>query len=96
MIIVSQDKNIIYNYDKIECIFAVPDFEDFGKKIKWEIKAHLDSGKCYRLGVYKAEERAKEVLREIIEFLDRKSLVEMDRDDITMQVLGNIYRMPKE
>ena len=33
MIIVSQDKNIIYNYDKIECIFAVPDFEDFGKKM---------------------------------------------------------------
>ena len=96
MIIVSQDKNIIYNYDKIECIFAVPDFEDFGKKIKWEIKAHLDSGKCYRLGVYKAEERAKEVLQEIIEFLDRKSLVGMDRDGITMQVLGNIYRMPKE
>ena len=96
MIIVSQDKNIIYNYDKIECIFAVPDFEDFGKKIKWEIKAHLDSDKCYRLGVYKAEERAKEVLQEIIEFLDRKSLVEMDRDGITMQVLGNIYRMPKE
>lgn len=48
------------------------------------------------LGEYATEERAKEVLREIIEFLDRKSLVEMDRDDITMQVLGNIYRMPKE
>ena len=48
------------------------------------------------LGEYTTEERAKEVLQEIIEFLDRKSLVEMDRDDITMQVLGNIYRMPKE
>ena len=48
------------------------------------------------LGEYATEERAKEVLQEIIEFLDRKSLVEMDRDDITMQVLGNIYRMPKE
>ena len=48
------------------------------------------------LGEYATEERAKEVLREIIEFLDRKSLVGMDRDGITMQVLGNIYRMPKE
>lgn len=48
------------------------------------------------LGEYATEERAKEVLQEIIEFLDRKSLVEMDKDDVTMQVLGNIYRMPKE
>ena len=48
------------------------------------------------LGEYATEERAKEVLQEIIEFLDRKSLVEIDEDGVTMQVLGNIYRMPKE
>ena len=104
MIIVSQDKNIIYNYDKIECIFAVPDFEDFGKKIKWEIKAHLDSGKCYRLGVYKAEERAKEVLMEIIKKyssylqLDGGPAILQGQMDIQPNIFNipKVYEMPKE
>lgn len=97
MIIVSQDKNIIYNYDKIEYIFAVPDFEDFGKKIKWEIKAHLDSDKCYRLGVYKAEERAKEVLMEIIK--KYSSYLQLDGGPALlkgqMDIQPNIFNIPK-
>ena len=96
MIIVSQDKNIIYNYDKIECIFAVPDFEDFGKKIKWEIKAHLDSSKCYRLGVYKAEERAKEVLMEIADSYEYCQVLQEGHGLSLSSGYNYVYSMPKE
>ena len=86
MLILSQHKIVILNFNTTTTIIAD----------KNEIIARLINGNKATLGEYATEERAKEVLQEIIEFLDRKSLVEMDRDDITMQVLGNIYRMPKE
>ena len=93
MIIVSQDKTFMLNFDNIESIEIGNFEENRGKAI---IYARLTSDYFYTIGEYNTIERAKEVLQEIIEFLDRKSLVEMDRDGITMQVLGNIYRMPKE
>lgn len=93
MIIVSQDKTFMLNFDNIESIEIGNFEENRGKAI---IYARLTSDYFYTIGEYNTIERAKEVLQEIIEFLDRKSLVEMDEDGITMQVLGNIYRMPKE
>lgn len=64
MIIVSQDRNKIVNFDLIEVVEILP---PFNKKIcdKYTIKA--DS--CF-LGEYGTEERAKEVLKEILKKYD--------------------------
>lgn len=100
MIIISQDKSEIFNFNEIFRLYIDTwSSKEFATEPDcWCIRAEKasDNMMCAFLGEYATEERAKEVLQEIIEFLDRKSLVEMDRDGITMQVLGNIYRMPKE
>ena len=98
MIIVSQDKKEIINFDNVKEIY-IKKWSTMEKgKVVWFYEINVDKRKDYEtvIGTYPTEERAKEVLQEIIEFLDRKSLVEMDEDGVTMQVLGNIYRMPKE
>ena len=100
MIIVSQDKSEVFNFSEIFRLWVDTwSSKEFATEPDcWCIRAEKASDNmiCAFLGEYATEERAKEVLQEIIEFLDRKSLVGMDRDGITMQVLGNIYRMPKE
>lgn len=65
MIIVNQNKDEIVNFDNIENIDIVADLDGTGEvpyKIYYET-----SSKREELGKYKAEERAKEVLQEIVE-----------------------------
>lgn len=73
MIIVSQDKRSIYNFDNINClIIREHSLSDIIDKKDYKI---LCFDNIYRssdnysdvLGTYTTEERAKEVLREIIE-----------------------------
>lgn len=63
MTIVSQDKNIIVNFNNIVSIWINnPSENDEGK-----FEINVDSDCHYeRLGAYKTEQRAKEVLQEII------------------------------
>ena len=66
MIIVSQDKTKIVNFDNIAHIFISKDSEkhfliEYGKM----------TGTSELLGVYSTEERAKEVLEEIVEYYSR-------------------------
>lgn len=64
MIIVSQDKDIIANFDNIESVDIVADLDGTGEvpyKIYYET-----SSKREELGKYQTEERAKEVLQEIV------------------------------
>lgn len=88
MIIVSQDKKSIYNFDNAKSI----DILDNGVFITDDILA--DEGTL--IGEYETEERAQEVLEEIIENIQHKSFVEMNTNGITSEVTGGIYRMPKE
>ena len=60
MIIVSQDKEEIVNFDKVESIWIDSDEEG-----RFTIEATADTNST--LGYYKTKERAKEVLQEIIE-----------------------------
>ncbi len=65
MIIVSQDKTEIINFENVDIIDIVVDLDGTGKlphKIYCET-----SSKREELGTYKSEERAKEVLQEIVE-----------------------------
>ena len=61
MIIVSQEKNRIINFDNILQIYITIDEDDKGCYIQYE-----DCNNSYEgLGKYNTEERAKEVLQEI-------------------------------
>lgn len=60
MIIISQDKTEIINFNNIESIWICSDEEGI-----FTIEATADTNTS--LGKYKTEERAKEVLQEIVE-----------------------------
>ena len=82
MIIVSQDKKIITNFEniigvQIEEHIANSDGEkDYGIQV-------ITEGKICDIGVYDTEERAKEILQEIIEIH-------------RVAILTVVYEMPKE
>ena len=93
MIIVSQDKTKIVNFDNIAHIFISKDSEkhfliEYGKM----------TGTSELLGVYLTEERAKEVLQEIINCFSFTELTgEPERLKLIFEItkLGR-YQMPKE
>ena len=62
MIIVSQDKTKIVNFDNLTQIYITQDEEETANFIRYESVDSLYED----LGEYKTEERAKEVLQEII------------------------------
>ena len=65
MIIVNQDKTMIFNYKNIETIgIGNPLENDDGK---FAILIETISDNQYPIGLYETEERAKEVLQEIVE-----------------------------
>ena len=61
MIIVSQDENAILNFDNTTTIKTEKHIE------KCEIVARVNNGHFATLGEYATEERAKEILRKIIQ-----------------------------
>ena len=62
MIIVSQDKTKIVNFDNLIQIYIIQDEEETANFIRYESVDSLYED----LGEYKTEERAKEVLQEIV------------------------------
>ncbi len=100
MIIVSQDKSKIVNFEQVASLYIDSwSNEEFATEPNcFCIKAEKASDNliCMFLGEYKTEERAKEVLEEIIENIQCKSFIEMNTDGVTSEVTGGIYRMPKE
>ena len=90
MIIVSQDKDSIINFDRTQNIWIDDNVLD---KINTSFEIRADD---VTLGEYTTGERANEVLEEIIENIQCKSFVEMNADGVTSGVTGGIYRMPKE
>lgn len=87
MIIVSQDKNKIINFDNIVHIFISDNSISYGV---------MSGTGANDLGTYATEERAKEVLQEIIEKLYPKSTLDMDIDGISFGVQSPVYEMPLE
>lgn len=90
MIIVNQEKRIL-NYDNVVDIDKT-----FGNEKNVSIIATTINNDDIVLGEYDTEERADEILEEIIENIQCKSFVEMNTDGVTSEVTGGIYRMPKE
>ena len=98
MIIVSQDKNVILNFDNTTTIKAEKQGENY------RIVARMNNGHFATLGEYLTEERVKEVMSEIINcyahteqykcFSNNSS----ENRDILNELAKNsfIYGMPKE
>lgn len=108
MIIVSQDKTKIVNFDNLTQIYITQDEEETATFIRYETVDSLYDD----LGEYKTEERAKEVLQEIIDTYTRKILINNNTkqqpilDDLVYRVpidsniqyidTNIVYEMPKE
>lgn len=91
MIIVSQDKVANINYNNIEAIYMLKKDD----KIEINVRENYD----YTIGKYKTEERAKEVLQEIVKtyVLTEQYKVEDERTRIKLMMEGVLlYEMPKE
>lgn len=96
MIIVGQDKNEIVNFDNMNNIII----EDYNIKDKnfQRIKAHTETD-YFVLGDYKTEERAKEILKDIISRYEAIELCKKTPSEILGYTLADytpIYEMPKE
>lgn len=97
MIIVSQDKDLIVNFDNVEAIILgnpIKDEHGFCKII-----ALVTSNNNCTLGKYATEERAKEVLQEIIKvykFYNGKTYYVEDVHNLLGDYENGVYEMPKE
>lgn len=88
MIIVSQDKDKIINFERITEITAR------GTKILVRDDIVLPEGE--EIATYETEERAKEVLQEITEKICEGSNIKMDIEGINCEVSKQIYYMPEK
>lgn len=85
MIIVSQDKETIINFENTTRISIIPPVE---KVYKYSIAING----CLDLGYYKTKERAKEVLQEII-----GKYKQWNKDaNNAVTIIPKVYEMPKE
>lgn len=94
MIIISQDKTQILNFNNIQNIRIEPYGTHIkGKKI-YKIFAGNFEGYATEVGTYGKEEKAKEVLQEIIR--EYKDCNQCDYTAGFGYVINNIYEMPED
>ena len=91
MIIVSQDKGKIINFDNMTRVYIVFYEGDDDVCIRTETVDSLYED----LGYYKTEARAKEVLQEIEKKICEGSNIKMDIEGINYEVSKQIYQMPE-
>lgn len=89
MIIVSQDKDNIINFDNLTQVYITQDEEEKAYFIRFETVDSLYED----LGEYKTEERAKEVLQEIITRLGNWENMKMGQPS---GLCSPVYEMPED
>lgn len=91
MLIVSQDKEEIVNFDKVESIWICSDEEG-----RFTIEATADTNST--LGYYETKERAKDILEEIVkEYENVKAIFDCTTRKIKNYInKPKVYKMPKE
>ena len=99
MIIVSQDKMEIFNFDEIFRLYVDNwSNEEFAIEPNcFCIKAEKSSDNmiCAFLGEYKTEERAKEVMQEIIDKYKEYATIQNRVGSISdVEILPKVYEMP--
>ena len=90
MIIVSQDKDNVINFDNMTRVYITFDEDDDYVCIRTETVDSLYED----LGYYKTEARAKEVLQEIIS--KYKTTLYNSKTNETVVNIPKVYEMPKE
>lgn len=91
MIIESQDKTKIVNFDNLTQIYITQDEEETATFIRYETVDSLYDD----LGEYKTEERAKEVLQEIIKSYRYYRTAECDGYTDVLEETA-VFEIPKE
>lgn len=97
MTIVSQDKELILNFENIDAIGIGNPLEDDDGMFK--VLASTTSDNEYTLGRYATEERVKEVLQEIIKvykFYNGKTYYVEDVHNLLGDYENGVYEMPLE
>lgn len=94
MIIVSQDRKSIYNFDNVKSI------DILGNEIYIADDILADEGAC--IAEYATETRAKEVLQEIqVAYSDFKYFEVMKKEETAQRIIEryatcNVYKMPEK
>ena len=94
MLIVSQDKTKILNFDNIEIIGIGNPLEN--NDGKFQILVDTTNDNEFTIAEYKTEERAKEVLNEIMENYKNWEYTKMGKLIIGKVVCDAIYKIPEE
>lgn len=90
MIIVSQDKNMIINFNSIVSVYVIKNYVSEEKGYKgYNIDFATNEEINFVLATYDTEERAKEVLQEIID------MYKFNRCEAVGQK-NAVYRMPED
>ena len=92
MIIISQEKNRIINFENIQTIAINRKGSEVFNICSGDCGGNI-AGYWTVLGQYKSEERAKEVLQEIV---NTYAKVIWDATSFTTKELPKVYEMPKE
>lgn len=102
MIIVSQDKDKIFNFNNLTQLY-ITSMTIYEEGTEYEIRCETVDSLYDTIGTYKTEERAKEVLQEIIQMAENISLANlMDNLQIAIHdsnfhgALSSVYYMPEE
>lgn len=90
MIIVSQDKTKIVNFDNLTQIYITQDEEKTATFIRYETVDSLYDD----LGQYKTEERAKKMLQEIVS--KYKTTLYNSKTNETVVNVPKVYEMPED
>lgn len=88
MIIVSQDKEKIVNFDNLTQVYITQDEEETAYFIRYETVDSLYDD----LGQYKTEERVKEVLQEIVSKY-KTTLYNLKKNETVVNI-PKVYEMP--
>lgn len=88
MIIVGQNKGVIYNFNNVNCIMT-RNVEEKCKIMLFDntYSAEMIDGDC--IGIYETEKRAKEILGEIVDTYKFNSCYAVGQKQA-------VYKMPKE
>lgn len=92
MIIVSQDKSVIVNFNNVEAI-EIGNVEE--NQCKGTIYARLVSDYFYKIGEYATEKRAKEILQDIIKEYRHYRTAECDGYTNVLEETA-VYEMPED
>ena len=90
MLIVNQDRDKIVNFGNLTQVYITQDEEKIAYFIRFETVDSLYDD----LGEYKTEERAKEVLQEIVS--KYKTTLYNSKTNETVVNVPKVYEMPKE